>query len=118
LQLNVYKPVILHNVLEPARLLRDACLSFNEYCVAGLEPDLARIDAHLQSSLMLVTALVPHIGYDKAAALAHAAHREGRPLRDVAVGSGSVSADEFDAWVRPAEMARPHGRPEREEESS
>jgi fumarate hydratase class II len=109
LQLNVYKPVILHNVLEPARLLRDACLAFTEYCVAGLEPDLVRIDSNLQASLMLVTALVPHIGYDRAAALAMAAHNEGRGLRDVAVESGVVTADQFDAWVRPAEMARPHG---------
>jgi len=109
LQLNVYKPVILHNVLEPARLLRDACVAFTEYCVSGLEPDLARIDAHLQASLMLVTALVPHIGYDRAAELALTAHREGRGLRDVAVETGAVTADQFDAWVRPAEMARPHG---------
>ena len=110
LQLNVYKPVILHNVLEPARLLRDACLAFNEYCIAGLEPDLARIDAHLQASLMLVTALVPHIGYDRAAALAVTAQRDGRALRDVARESGVVTEEQFDAWVRPAEMARPHGR--------
>ena len=111
LQLNVYKPVILHNVLEPARLLRDACVAFNEYCISGLEPDVARIEAHLQASLMLVTALVPHIGYDRAAKLALAAHREGRGLREVAVETGVVSADQFDEWVRPAEMARPHGPP-------
>jgi fumarate hydratase class II len=109
LQLNVYKPVILHNVLESARLLRDACLAFTEYCVSGLEPDLARIDAHLQASLMLVTALVPHIGYDRAAELALKAQREGRGLREVAVDAGVVTADQYDAWVRPAEMARPHG---------
>jgi fumarate hydratase class II len=111
LQLNVYKPVILHNVLEPARLLRDACLAFTEYCASGLEPDLARIDAHLQASLMLVTALVPHIGYDRAAKLALAAHREGRGLREVAIDAGVVTADQYDEWVRPSEMARPHGTP-------
>ena len=116
LQLNVYKPVILHNVLEPARLLRDACVAFTEYCVSGLEPDLARIDAHLQASLMLVTALVPHIGYDRAAELALTAHREGRGLREVAVEAGVVTADQFDAWVRPAEMARPHGEAPGEEQ--
>jgi fumarate hydratase class II len=109
LQLNVYKPVILHNVLEPARLLRDACVAFNEYCVSGLEPDRLRIDAHLKASLMLVTALSPHIGYERSAALAQTAHREGRGLREVAVESGAVTADQFDAWVRPSEMARPHG---------
>jgi fumarate hydratase class II len=111
LQLNVYKPVILHNVLEPARLLRDACLAFTEYCASGLEPDLARIDAHLQASLMLVTALVPHIGYDRAAELALTAQREGRGLREVALDSRVVTADQYDEWVRPAEMARPHGTP-------
>jgi fumarate hydratase class II len=111
LQLNVYKPVILHNVLEPARLLRDACLAFTEYCASGLEPDLARIDAHLQASLMLVTALVPHIGYDSAAKLALAAHREGRGLREVAIDAGVGTADQYDEWVRPSEMARPHGTP-------
>jgi fumarate hydratase class II len=109
LQLNVYKPLILHNVLEPARLLRDACLAFNEYCVAGLEPDLARIDAHLHASLMLVTALAPHVGYDRAAALARDADSLGRDLREVAIESGAVTAEQFDAWVRPAEMARPRG---------
>ena len=108
LQLNVYKPVILHNVLEPARLLRDACVAFTEYCVSGLEPDLARIDAHLQASLMLVTALVPHIGYERAAELALSAHREGRGLREVAIDAGVVTADQYEEWVRPAQMARPY----------
>ncbi len=109
LQLNVYKPVILHNVLEPARLLADACQAFTRYCVEGLEPDISRIDAHLRASLMLVTALAPHIGYDRAAAIAVAAHRERRGLREVALESGVAAAD-FDRWVQPARMARPHGR--------
>jgi fumarate hydratase class II len=109
LQLNVYKPVILHNVLEPARLLADACQAFTRYCVEGLEPDIARIDAHLQASLMLVTALAPHIGYDRAAAIALAAHRERRGLRETAIESGVAAAD-FDRWVMPARMARPHDR--------
>ena len=108
LQLNVYKPVILHNVLEPARLLRDAATAFTRYCADGLEADPARIEAHLQASLMLVTALVPHIGYERAAAIALEAHREGLTLREAALASGVVSAADFDRWVRPAEMARPH----------
>ncbi len=115
LQLNVYKPVILHNVLVPARLLRDACRSFTEFCIDGLEADPARIETHLRASLMLVTALVPHIGYERAAAIALTAHREGLPLREAALASGAVSAEDFDRWVDPAEMARPVAAPPRDE---
>ena len=107
LQLNVYKPVILHNVLEPARLLADACRAFTTFCVDGLEAEPARIEANLQASLMLVTALVPHIGYEPAAAIALTALRDGLSLRDAALASGAVRGEDFDRWVDPAEMARP-----------
>ena len=108
-QLNVYKPVILHNLLESIELLADACHSFNLYCASGLEPNLERIRAHVEESLMLVTALNPHIGYEKAAAIALTAHRDGLSLRDAAIGSGAVTAEQFAEWVRPEKMARPHG---------
>ncbi len=111
LQLNVYKPLILHDVLQSARLLGDACSSFTRYCIEGLEPNHARIEAHLKASLMLVTALVPHIGYERAATIALTADREGRRLRDAAIGSGWVTAEQFDAWVRPEDMARPPASP-------
>ncbi len=110
-QLNVFKPVILHNVLESIALLADGCRSFDEHCARGLEPDRARIQAHLEESLMLVTALAPRIGYEHAAAIALAAHRDGATLRDAALASGHVSAAQFDEWVRPEQMARPHGHP-------
>jgi fumarate hydratase, class II len=108
-QLNVYKPVILHNVLESAELLADACASFDRHCARGLEPDRARIAAHLHDSLMLVTALAPHVGYERAAAIARDAHEHGLSLREAALGSGGVSGADFDAWVVPERMARPHG---------
>jgi fumarate hydratase class II len=107
-QLNVYKPVILHNLLESIELLTDACRSFDLHCARGLEPNLERIRQHVDESLMLVTALNPHIGYEKAAAIALKAHREGLSLRDAAIGSGHVTADQFAEWVRPEKMARPH----------
>jgi fumarate hydratase class II len=107
-QLNVYKPVILHNVLESAELLADACASFDAHCARGIEPDRDRIARHVQDSLMLVTALAPHIGYERAAATARHAHEHGTSLRDAALAIGGVSAADFDAWVVPARMARPH----------
>ena len=107
-QLNVYKPVILHNVLESIALLADAVTSFDTFCARGLQADEARIGEHLAHSLMLVTALAPHIGYERAAAIALAAHRDGLALRDAALASGHVTAGQFDEWVRPARMARPH----------
>ena len=88
-------------------LLTDACHSFREHCIEGLEADEERIAAHVASSLMLVTALAPHIGYDRAAAIAKTAHHEGSTLRSAAVASGFLTAEEFDAWVRPAEMTGP-----------
>ena len=107
-QLNVYKPVILHNVLESIELLADGSRSFDRYCARGLEPNLDRIRQHVEESLMLVTALNPHIGYEKSAAIALAAHRQGTSLRDAAVASGHLTAEQFDAWIDPASMANPH----------
>jgi len=106
-QLNVFKPVILHNVLESAQLLADGCLSFDEHCASGIEPNEKRIKEHLDNSLMLVTALNPHIGYEKAAQIALKAHREDTSLKDAALALGFVTAKEFDAWVRPQDMIHP-----------
>ncbi len=106
-QLNVYKPVILHNVLESAQLLTDGCLSFDEHCASGIEPNEKRIKEHLDNSLMLVTALNPHIGYEKAAQIAIKAHREDASLREAALSLGFVTADQFDEWVRPEDMIHP-----------
>jgi fumarate hydratase class II len=106
-QLNVYKPVILHNVLESIELLADACRSFDERCARGIEPDRERIRENLENSLMLVTALNPHIGYEKSAKIAMAAHREGISLREAAIQSGFVTAEQFADWVRPDRMIGP-----------
>ena len=106
-QLNAFKPVILHNVLESAELLAQACLSFEKHCARGFQPNVKRIQEHLESSLMLVTALSPRIGYDSAAAIALAAQRDGTSLREAAVRSGYLTAEQFDAWVRPEEMTHP-----------
>ena len=108
-QLNVFKPVILHNVLESIELLADASRSFDEHCARGLEPNLDRIRHHVDDSLMLVTALNPHIGYEKAAAIALKAHREQLTLLDAALALGYLTAEQFAEWVRPEKMARPHG---------
>jgi fumarate hydratase class II len=106
-QLNVYKPVILHNVLESIGLLTEAINSFNEHCAKGIEPDVNRIREHLEHSLMLVTALNPHIGYEKAAQISLKAYRENLSLREAALASGFVTAEQFDQWVRPEEMTHP-----------
>ncbi len=103
-ELNVYKPLIIHGFLQSARLLADAKDSFDTHCARGIEPNHARIAELLDRSLMLVTALAPHIGYDRAAAIAKAAHRDGSTLREAAIASGHVSAAQFDAWVRPEAM--------------
>ena len=103
-ELNVFKPVLIHNFLQSARLLADGARSFDEHCARGIEPDRARIDELVQRSLMLVTALNPHIGYDKAAKIAKAAHRDGSTLRDAAIASGWLTAAQFDEWVVPANM--------------
>ena len=109
-ELNVFKPVLIHNFLQSARLLADGARSFDEHCARGIEPDRARIEELVQRSLMLVTALNPHIGYDKAAKIAKTAHASGSTLRDAAVGSGWVSGEQFDAWVVPAQMVGGGGR--------
>jgi fumarate hydratase class II len=107
LELNVYKPMIIHAFLQSARLLADGCRSFEEHCARGIEPDEARIRELLERSLMLVTALSPHIGYDRAAEIAKKAHREGRTLREAALALGYVSVEDFDRWVRPQDMIGP-----------
>ena len=103
-ELNVFKPLIAHGFLQSMRLLGDAMASFTEHCVRGIAADRPRIAALLERSLMLVTALVPHIGYDRAAAIAKAAHAQGLSLREAAVASGHVTAAGFDAWVRADDM--------------
>jgi fumarate hydratase, class II len=102
-QLNVYKPLIAHAFLQSCRLIADGSDSFRRHCVEGIEPDRARMQALVEQSLMLVTALAPHIGYDAAAKIAHHAHHSGSSLRDAALSSG-VSAEDFARWVRPHEM--------------
>ncbi|MBI4182872.1 MAG: class II fumarate hydratase [Proteobacteria bacterium] len=109
LELNVFKPVIAYNVLQSGRLLADAADSFAARCVAGIEANRGRIDELMRRSLMLVTALAPHIGYDKAAAVAKKAHAENISLREAATTLGYLTAEEFDTWVRPDEMTRPKG---------
>jgi fumarate hydratase class II len=106
-ELNVYKPMIIYAFLQSARLLADGCRSFEEHCARGLEPNEARIRELLERSLMLVTALAPHIGYDRAAEIAKKAHREGTTLREAALALGYVSAAEFDRWVRADAMIGP-----------
>jgi fumarate hydratase class II len=106
-ELNVFKPVIVYNVLRSTRLLTDACARFREFCVEGITANRARIGELVERSLMLVTALAPHIGYDRAAAIAKRAHGEGLTLREAALGSGYVTAEQFDRWVRPDDMVRP-----------
>jgi fumarate hydratase class II len=108
-ELNVFKPVIIHNLLQSIRLLADAAISFREHCAAGIEPNRERIRQHLGNSLMLVTALNPHIGYDKAAQIAKRAHHEGTTLREAAVALGYLTVEEFDRLVRPEDMTAPGG---------
>ncbi len=110
-ELNVFKPVIIHNVLQSIRLLTDAAHSFVDHCLIGLEADRERIAELLNRSLMLVTALTPHIGYDAAARIAKKAHAEGTDLKEAAVALGLVSAEDFDRWVRPADMLGPKVSP-------
>ncbi|MBC3337770.1 MULTISPECIES: class II fumarate hydratase [Pseudomonas] len=104
LQLNVYKPVIIHNLLESIRLLADGCRNFQEHCIAGLEPDAEQMAEHLERGLMLVTALNPHIGYDKSAEIAKKAYAQGLTLREAALELGYLTDAEFDQWVRPENM--------------
>jgi fumarate hydratase class II len=103
-QLNVFKPVMIYNLLQSARLLADASDSFRTNCVDGIQPIRENITAHLNNSLMLVTALNPHIGYDNAAKIAKKAHEENLTLKESAIASGLLTADEFDQWVDPSKM--------------
>jgi len=107
-ELNVYKPLILLDTLDSLRLLADAMHSFARHCVTGIRVNEAHLQASLHSSLMLVTALAPHIGYDRAAQIAKAAHRDGTTLREAALTLGTVSADQFDRWVDARQMLEPH----------
>jgi fumarate hydratase class II len=104
LQLNVFKPVIIHNLLQSIRLLADGSRNFQQHCIADLQPDAAQMAAHLERGLMLVTALNPHIGYDKAAEIAKKAYAEGSTLRQAALQLGYLNEEEFDQWVRPQDM--------------
>ena len=106
-QLNVYKPLMLHNVLESVSLLADATRSFNDHAAVGIEPNLKVIEDHLDNSLMLVTALNPHIGYEKSAEIALMAHREDLSLKEAALKLGYVTEEQFDEWVRPEDMTGP-----------
>jgi fumarate hydratase class II len=103
-ELNVMKPLVIHSFLQSARLIGDACRSFREHCALGIEPNRARIREQLARSLMLVTALTPHIGYDAAATIAKKAHAEGITLREAAIALALVSGEDFDRWVRPEAM--------------
>ena len=103
-ELNVYKPLMIHAFLQSVRLLADGAASFDAHCVRGIEPIRERIDELLRRSLMLVTALNPHIGYDKSAQIAKKAHHEGSTLKEAALALGYVAAEDFDAWVKPEEM--------------
>ena len=106
-ELNVFKPVIIHNLLHSIRLIHDACHGFVEYCIAGMTINREKIDEHLHDSLMLVTALNPHIGYDNAAKIAKHAHKKGISLRESAIELGLLTGEQFDEWVKPEEMTHP-----------
>jgi fumarate hydratase, class II len=103
-ELNVFKPLIIHNFLQSTRLIADGGASFREFCVVGIEPNRERLQENLESSLMLVTALNPHIGYDKAAKIAKTAHKTGKTLKETAIELGFLTAEQFDQWVRPEKM--------------
>jgi fumarate hydratase class II len=106
-ELNVFKPLIIHNFIHSAKLLAKGVEGFTHYCIEGLEPNAARIDELMKKSLMLVTALNPHIGYDNAAKIAKKAHAEGTTLKEAALALGLVKAEDFDKWIKPEEMIKP-----------
>jgi fumarate hydratase class II len=106
-ELNVFKPVMIHNLLHSLRILGDACKNFERFCASGIEPNHERIAENLQKSLMLVTALNPHVGYDNAAKIAKKAYKEGTTLQEAAVALELLTAEQFDEWVKPVEMTRP-----------
>jgi fumarate hydratase class II len=103
-ELNVFKPLMASNVLNSARLIGDACVSFNDNCAVGIEPNHQRLEQNLQNSLMLVTALNTHIGYEKAAKIAKTAHENGTTLKEEALNLGYLTAEQFDEWVDPSKM--------------
>jgi len=103
-ELNVFKPLMASNFLQSARLLGDACVSFNDHCAIGIEPNYDGIKKHVENSLMLVTALNPHIGYENAAKIAKKAHKENKSLREAALELGLLTNEQFDQWVRPEDM--------------
>jgi fumarate hydratase class II len=109
-ELNVYKPLLAHNFLQSARLLADGMRSFDEHCAQGIEPNRERIGELMERSLMLVTALAPHIGYDRAAQIAKKAQHEGTTLRDAALALGFVTAEQFEQWIVPLAMTRPDAK--------
>lgn len=106
-ELNVFKPVIIYNVLQSIRLLADTCTMFNEHCAVGITPNVERLNFYNQNTLMLVTALNPHIGYDNAAKIAKTAHKNGTTLKEEAVKFGLLTEEQFDEWVRPEDMLGP-----------
>jgi fumarate hydratase, class II len=106
-ELNVFKPVMIHNLLHSIRLIHDACHGFVEYCIAGMTINREQIDEHLRGSLMLVTALNPHIGYDNAAKIAKHAHRKKISLRESAIELGLLTGEKFDELVKPEDMTHP-----------
>ncbi len=106
-ELNVYKPVIIYNFLHSVTLITDACHGYVEYMIKGIEVNHEKVDSHVKNSLMLVTALAPKVGYDKAAKIAHTAHVEHTSLREAAVKLGYLTGEEFDQWVRPEKMTKP-----------
>jgi len=108
LQLNVFRPMMIHNVIHSVTLLSDCCRAFRTKCVDGIVANKPVIAEHVSRSLMLVTALNPHIGYDKASTIAKKAHKEGTTLKEAALALGHVTSDEFDAWVNPANMVSPN----------
>jgi len=103
-ELNVFKPVIAANFLQSARLIGDACVSFTDHCAVGIEPNYDGIKKHVENSLMLVTALNPHIGYENAAKIAKKAHKENKSLREAALELSLLTNEQFDQWVRPEDM--------------
>jgi fumarate hydratase class II len=106
-ELNVFKPVIIYNFLQSVTLLADTCTMFNEHCAVGIEPVREKLEYYNRNTLMLVTALNPHIGYDNAAKIAKTAHKNGTTLKEEAVSLGLLTPEQFDAWVRPEDMLGP-----------
>jgi fumarate hydratase class II len=107
----VFKPLIIYTLMQSIELLADACNSFDAHCARGIEPNRPEIERKMQNSLMLVTALAPHIGYDKAAKVAKHAHAHGTTLRDAALALGVVTGEDYDRWVKPQEMTGPDRHP-------